>query len=178
MFHVPATALLLTILACAAVHLGLHMWAKLRRVQISRAWYLIPPVLALPLLVVVFLALQGFWSHRGPLKSGKDWPYSGDSIPPEARDVHIDADYNNRRAKFRIDPVALLSWCEQKKAKIEPFGGESPNQRYIFDAQFHDYKEIEIIDGFAASNRWPNGGGFSIIYDSTVGVAYYHWSTH
>lgn len=178
MFHVPATALFLTILVCAAVHLGLHLWPKMRRVQISRAWHLLPPVMALPLLVVVFLALQSFWSHRGTLKSGKDWPYSGDSIPPEARDVHIDADYNNRRAKFRIDPAVLRLWCEQKKAKIERLGGQFPNHRYVFDAELHESKEIEIIDGFVASDLRPNGGGFSLVYDATEGVAYYRWSTH
>ena len=178
MFHVPATALLLTILVCAAVHLGLHLWSKLRGVQISRVWYLFPPVLALPLWVVLSLALQDHWRHQGKLESGQDWPYSEDSIPYEARDVDIDADYNTRHAKFRIESGVLLSWCEQKKAKVERLGGKFPQYRYVFDAERHDYREIEITEGFAASDRWPNGGGFSIIYDSTEGIAYYHWSTH
>lgn len=178
MFHVPATALLLTIVVCAAIHFGLNVWAKVRRVRINRIWYLLPPLAALPLMVVLFLALQNFWSHHGRLDSGRDWPYSGDSIPSEAREVHIDANYNNRRAKFRIDSPTLLTWCEQKNAKIVRIGDEIFVHRYVFDAELHQDKVIEIAQGFTASDLWPNGGGFSIIYDSAEGIAYYRWSTH
>jgi len=139
---------------------------------------MLPPLMALPLLVVLFLALQNHWRHQGKLESGKDWPYSEDSIPREARDVDIDASYNTRRAKFLIEPSVLLSWCEQMNAKIERIGGELSAYRSVYDAEHHGYRMIEVKEGFAASNRWPNGGGFSIVYDSTEGVAYYQWSTH
>jgi|GEM_PF-6844892 len=139
---------------------------------------MLPPLMVLPLWVVLSLALQNHWRHQGKLQSGKDWPYSEDSIPCEARDVDIDADYNNRRAKFRIDSGVLLSWCEKRNAKVERIGGERSAYQHAFDAELHGDRMIEVKEGFAASNRWPNGGGFSIIYDSTEGVAYYQWSTH
>ncbi len=173
MFHVPATALMLTIVVCAAIHFGLYVWAKVRRVPISRLWYLLPPMAALPLIVVLFLALQSFWSHRGRLDSGRDWPYSEDSIPAEAREVHVDANYNSRHAKFRIDSGVLLSWCEQKQAKIVRIDEGMSVHRYLFDAELHQDKVIEIAHGFTAANLWPNGGGFSIVYDSAEGIAYY-----
>ncbi len=178
MFHVPATALLLTIVACTGTHLGLFLWEKIRRTRISRRWHLIPPLMAVPLLVGSFFALTQYWRHQGMLGSGRDWPYAEDSIPAEACKVHIDASYNNRRAKFSIESNALLSWCAQKKAKVERIGGESSIYRSVFDAEIHGNKEIEVTDGFVASDRWPNGGGFTIVYDATKRLAYYSWSTH
>ena len=178
MFHVPATALLLTMGVCAAIHLGLYLWAKLHRVQIRRAWHLLPPLLAIPLFVGSSLTLQNHWRHQGILKSAQDWPYSEDSIPPEASNVFIDASYNSRHAKFHIDSAVLLSWCAQRKAKVDRLGGELPAHCDVFDAELHRSSAIEVTQGFAASNLSPDGGGFSLVYDSAAGVAYYRWSTH
>ena len=163
-----------------------------------------PPVFVILFIavVVVFAFRYTLFGNYDQL-NGAD---SATWLPSEARNIFSRNNGGSELYEFEISEQGFLDWAADKELGVAPIEGESLKiPRYLYNEIDYEQHWIECTLGFGekltdeeaekaeeclnigthiatqgyqGERRGKNHGGYSVVYDSEEGRAYYRWSTH
>ncbi len=121
-------------------------------------------------------------------------------LPPEAHDITFLKQYVTTMAEFDIEREAFEKWCARRKMPLRELGAEEshmvsrclpmleqrgvmppiaePNEREGDLRIMEESNKVLGAGDLFYEERWSNGGGYTIGYDTEEERGYYYWAHH